>query len=73
MTSYIIEIGDAWLSCSSIQIAAIAETLEQAVTMIAEREDLSDEQRTGLKEQRQTFGLDNNYLIEEMETGDWLD
>lgn len=75
MTIYAIEMGDAWLSGASMELVGFAESFDEAVNMILKNGEIDDEdeQRMELHMHGQTYGLENNYIIREFETGEWME
>ena len=68
MKLYLLYIGDAWLSNSSLELLAVCTTFDKAVDLAYKdskkhNKKLWESDINELKENRQTYGLDNNYMI----------
>ncbi|MBJ2190648.1 MAG: hypothetical protein JFT10_07345 [Muribaculaceae bacterium] len=68
MKLYLLYIGDAWLSNSSLELLAVCTTFDKAVDL-AYKDSKKNNQKlwesdiNELKQNKQTYGLDNNYMI----------
>lgn len=65
---YLLNVGNAWLNTSSLQLLAVCSTPEKAVKLAIDHandgdEALDDESIGELETNRQTYGRDDNYLI----------
>lgn len=68
MKLYLLYIGDAWLSNSSLELLAVCTTFEKAVELAVEHSKkhnsrLWESDIRELQINKQTYGLDNNYMI----------
>ena len=68
MKLYLLYIGDAWLSNSSLELLAVCTTFDKVVDL-AYKDSKKNNQKlwesdiNELKQNKQTYGLDNNYMI----------
>ncbi len=68
MKLYLLYIRDAWLSNSSLELLAVCTTFDKAVDL-AYKDSKKNNQKlwesdiNELKQNKQTYGLDNNYMI----------
>jgi len=68
MKLHLLYIGDAWLSNSSLELLAVCTTFDKAVDL-AYKDSKKNNQKlwesdiNELKQNKQTYGLDNNYMI----------
>lgn len=68
MKLYLLYIGDAWLSNSSLELLTVCTTFDKAVDL-AYKDSKKNNQKlwesdiNELKQNKQTYGLDNNYMI----------
>lgn len=77
MKLHLLYIGDAWLSTSSLELLAVCMTFEKAVELAVKHakehnSQLWESDIHELEINKQTYGLDNNYMISSAET-DTLD
>lgn len=68
MKLYLLYIGDAWLSNSSLELLAVCTTFDKAVDLTYKdskknNQKLWESDINELKQNKQTYGLDNNYMI----------
>lgn len=73
MKVYLLYSGNAWMNHSSLQLHAICTTLDKACEIANEHatagdEPLEESELDELREERQTYGREENYLICEAET-----
>ena len=75
MKLYLLYIGDAWLSNSSLELLAVCTTFDKAVDLAYKdskkhNKKLRESDINELKENRQTYGLNNNYMISSIVSDD---
>ena len=68
MKLYLLYIGDAWLSNSSLELLAVCTTFEKAIELAVKHSkehnsQLWESEIHELEINKQTYGLDNNYMI----------
>ena len=68
MKLHLLYIGDAWLSNSSLELLAVCTSFEKAVELAVEHSKkhnsrLWESDIRELQINKQTYGLDNNYMI----------
>lgn len=66
---YVLYVGDAWLSRSSLSVMGVFSTLYGAIDSVLKNEHCSADEREEIKRElytnRQTQCMDNNWLITE--------
>lgn len=76
MTIFIVYSGDAWLSRDSLDIKAVCLSREDAIGMIMDNTEMDEEEKDGqlnlLNIHGQTYGLDTNFTIGQIDTDIWL-
>lgn len=69
MKLYLLYLGDAWLSNSSLELLAVCTSKEKAIELACQdakkhNHPLWESDMNELIQNNQTYGLDNNYMID---------